>query len=309
MISSRSTIPTSKKVLNRYPGNQFGKMIRPLLKSILKYAKDDSEIRFFSSMIESNSETPEVVAVNKGIHILRKNFLDFTSKGDHNFRKVKIRVADLIKYLSQILKNKCKNYDELGGLPIQTRIRDYIIDMQSSQSMEINGIEFLEIIAREAKLIAQETKTQKQSTQKKLEQAAYSPRPQPQTQADPKASTPAKAAARQTPTGDSGGSHSPAQFASKPQGLPTQSSPKSPPSAFQDSPAKQHTVAAPSNTAVLRNRGHPGQTRAATGQTIHRRGARRQIDQKAGHGRRRAVDQPLLPAGRSSLLVNRQRAL
>lgn len=217
-------------------------MIRPLLKSILKYAKDDSEMRFFSSMIESNAETPEIVAVNKGIHILRKNFLDFTSKGDHNFRKVKIRVADLIKYLCQILKSKCKNYDELGGLPIQTRIRDYIIDMQSSQSMEINGIEFLEIISREAKLIAQENKTQKQTATKKLEQSAYSSKPQ--VQAQNYTSTPGKPAQRDAPTGDSGGSHSPAQFASKPQNRATQESPKSPTSGFQESPPKPQTVSA-----------------------------------------------------------------
>ena len=216
-------------------------MIRPLLKSILKYAKDDSEVRFFSSMIESNAETPEIVAVNKGIHILRKNFLDFTSKGDHNFRKVKIRVADLIKYLCQILKNKCKNYDDLGGSPIQTRIRDYIIDMQSSQSMEINGIEFLEIISREAKLIAQENKTQKQTATKKFEQSAYSSKPQ--VHAQNYTSTPGKPVPRDAPTGDSGGSHSPAQFASKPQNRATLESPKSPTSAFQESPPKPQTVA------------------------------------------------------------------
>jgi hypothetical protein len=213
-------------------------MLRPLLKSILKYSKDDSEVRFFSTLVESNCEISETVAVNKGIQILRKNFLDFTSKGDHNFRKVKIRVADLIKYLCQILKSKCKNYDDLAGLPIQTRIRDYIIDMQSSQSMEINGIEFLEIISREARLISEENKSQRHGARKREEQNLISPR----FQASNLATTPSKSAAQNGPTGDSGGSQSPAPLVSKAAGFGSNLSPRSPASPQQDSP-KSHLVA------------------------------------------------------------------
>ena len=213
-------------------------MIRPLLKSILKYVKDDSEIRFFSSLIETNAETAEIVAINKGIHILRKNFLDFTSKGDHNFKKVKIRVADLIKYLCQILKGKCKNYDDLGGLPIQTRIRDYIIEIQSSQSMEINGIEFLEIISREARLISAETKSSKQAVAKRQQQAAQSPRPLESNYT----STPVKGGNQNLLTGDSGGSQSPAPVSQKVKLGQVSLSPRSPLSGIQEPQAKPQTV-------------------------------------------------------------------
>lgn len=43
----------------------------------------------------------------------------------------------------------------VGGESLQNRVRDYLIELQPAVVVEVNGIEFLSIVEREAQLIAQ----------------------------------------------------------------------------------------------------------------------------------------------------------
>lgn len=73
--------------------------MKSLLMSLLKYARDDIEGKFFARIIDSNASKFQIWAINKGIITIRKNHGDFSSKGDHNFRKVKIQIKEIVKHL------------------------------------------------------------------------------------------------------------------------------------------------------------------------------------------------------------------
>jgi len=133
--------------------NTTGKVFKNFMGSVVKHAQGDPEVKFFANVIEENTDAFIIGFLNKAVQVLRKNFVEFSSKGDHNFRKVKIKVQDLFKYLSQIFKPRYKNYDNMGGTPIQTRVRDYLIQMHPSVVIETNGIDFLQIVEKEALLI------------------------------------------------------------------------------------------------------------------------------------------------------------
>ena len=53
------------------------------------------------------------------------------------------------------VESKVKNYASINNQPLQNRIRDYIVDIQPAIIIETNGIEFLMIVEREAKLTSQ----------------------------------------------------------------------------------------------------------------------------------------------------------
>ena len=47
-----------------------------------------------------------------------------------------------------------KNYENLNGDSLQNRVRDYLIELQPAVVVEVNGIDFLSMVEREAQLIA-----------------------------------------------------------------------------------------------------------------------------------------------------------
>ena len=142
--------------------SSYARQLRSFTTSLLKFSKDDNEIRFFAKLFDQNIGCFEISAINKAISIIRKNFVDLSSKGDHNFRKVKVNIKDIMKYLQLIFsmfrliqESKVKNYANINDTPLQNRVRDYIVDIQPAIVIETNGVEFLMIVEREAKLTAQ----------------------------------------------------------------------------------------------------------------------------------------------------------
>ena len=73
-----------------------------------------------------------------------------------------------------------KNYDDIDESPLQNRIRDYIVEIQPAIVIETNGIEFLMIVDKEAKLIQKKlrTKSEKIKAQPIDSQQASATKPQ-----------------------------------------------------------------------------------------------------------------------------------
>lgn len=80
--------------------------MRSFCLSLLKCAKDkDSELAYFARLFDDNIEQFQITRLNKAIQILRKNYMEFSSKGDHNFKRLKLKIKDIIKFLGQIFSN------------------------------------------------------------------------------------------------------------------------------------------------------------------------------------------------------------
>jgi len=80
----------------------ISKTFKPYLLGVLKYSKEEGEIKFFAKLMNSNANHFLCSSICKAIQIFRKYFVEFFSKGNHNFRKVKVKIQDLYKYLCQI---------------------------------------------------------------------------------------------------------------------------------------------------------------------------------------------------------------
>ena len=79
--------------------------MKSLLASTLRHAKDDKEVRFFGELLDQNITYFEASSITKGIQLLRKHYVDFTSKGDHSFKKVKVKIQELVKHLCAIFSS------------------------------------------------------------------------------------------------------------------------------------------------------------------------------------------------------------
>lgn len=128
----------------------YAKHIKTFVASLIRHSKDDTEIRYFSRLFDENSSLSQMGAVNKAISILRKNFADYNTKGDHNLKKTKMKVKEVVKYLQLIFRQKGKAFPEIfDENSVQNRVRDYIVEIQPAIVVETNGIEFLEMVERE----------------------------------------------------------------------------------------------------------------------------------------------------------------
>lgn len=84
---------------------------------------------------------------------MKKKYQDLNGRNDDSFKKVKLNIQDILKILKRIFNNKVNNYQDLNGTHLQTRVRDYVIEIQPSVIMETSGLGFLEIVRREANLV------------------------------------------------------------------------------------------------------------------------------------------------------------
>jgi len=142
-----------KNYYNKKYSQSFDRNIRSFLKSLVKFGKEGSQIGWFAKLIEDNTEYLIISALVKAVSLMRKKYQDINSKYDDTFKRVKMNIQDILKLLKRIFGPKIKGYKDLNGIPLQTRVRDYVIEIQPSVIMETSGLGFLEIVRREAYLV------------------------------------------------------------------------------------------------------------------------------------------------------------
>jgi hypothetical protein len=120
---------------------------------VIKFGKEGSQVHFFALLIEKNTEYLIISAIVKAIEQMKKKYQDLNGRNDDSFKKVKLNIQDILKILKRIFNNKVNNYQDLNGTHLQTRVRDYVIEIQPSVIMETSGLGFLEIVRREANLV------------------------------------------------------------------------------------------------------------------------------------------------------------
>lgn len=142
-----------KNYYNKKHSQSFDRKMRSFLKSLVKFGKEGSQVGWFAKVIENNTEYLITSALVRAINLMRKKYQDLNSKHDDTFKRVKMNIQDILKILKRIFKPKIKGYLELNGVNLQTRVRDYVIEIQPSVIMETSGLGFLEIVRREAYLV------------------------------------------------------------------------------------------------------------------------------------------------------------
>lgn len=142
-----------KNYFNKKHSQSFDRKMRSFLKSLVKFGKEGSQVGWFAKLIENNTEYLIICALVRAVDLMRKKYQDLNSKYDDTFKKVKMNIQDILKILKRIFKPKIKEYEELNGVNLQTRVRDYVIEIQPSVIMETSGLGFLEIVRREAFLV------------------------------------------------------------------------------------------------------------------------------------------------------------
>lgn len=144
-----------KNYFNKKHSQSFDRKMRSFLKSLVKFGKEGSQVGWFAKLIENNTEYLIICALVRAVDLMRKKYQDLNSKHDDTFKRVKMNIQDILKILKRIFKPKIKKYVELSGVNLQTRVRDYVIEIQPSVIMETSGLGFLEIVRREAYLVMQ----------------------------------------------------------------------------------------------------------------------------------------------------------
>ena len=142
-----------KNYFNKKYSQSFERTIRSFLKSLVKFGKEGSQVGWFAKLVETNTEYLIVSALVRAVSMMRKKYQDLNSKYDDTFKRVKMNIQDILKMLKRIYCPQIKGYTELNGINLQTRVRDYVIEIQPSVIMETSGLGFLEIVRREAYLV------------------------------------------------------------------------------------------------------------------------------------------------------------
>ena len=133
----------------RYP-NSYQKELGSFLESIIKLGRDNNEISWFATLIEKNTDYLILTACAEAIQRMKSKYQDLNSKVDEPFKKLKMNVQDILRLLRKLFAKKIKEYERMGREILQVRVRDYIIDIMPSMFMDISGLNFLEIVRREA---------------------------------------------------------------------------------------------------------------------------------------------------------------
>ena len=144
----------------KHGGASGEKHLGTFVRSILRYGKDGSEIYFFAKLVENNTPREVIVPLNTAIKGLKQKHQEIMSRADETFRRVKVSFNEVISGLNKLFKRKVEDYENVGGINLKCRLRDYILKLHSgSNVLECSGLCYLEIVVLEAALVNKHSET------------------------------------------------------------------------------------------------------------------------------------------------------